>query len=386
MARIRIGLVTSCIDHRSARGTALVARRFLERLSSHTDEFEFTFIHASRTNDPIYQSYKEFVYPAIPFPFGRTMLNEACFWVRHWLTCPAFDVVHYLQPRVWPSYLCSHARRIIVTPHDAGIMLNLHPMGLGEHVFRFTNRFLHQRMHRLIAVSEFSRQEIARFFHIAPERIVTAVNGVDLDYRPPSDRGAAKERLRKRYQIPEKYILSVGRLDPHKNIIRLIESYHLLRQQGYEQHLVLVGGKHLPEYSHQVEEKIRGYHLEAYVHLAPYIEEVDMPLLYGMAEVLVYPSLHEGFGLPIIEAMKCGTPVATSRMTALPETAGGAAALFDPEDVEDIARVVGSVLADQEVRKTLVEAGLKRAAQFSWDRFVQALIGVYREMCRTRVT
>ena len=136
----------------------------------------------------------------------------------------------------------------------------------------------------------------------------------------------------------------------------------------------------MKDYSEKVDTLIQTLHLEPFIHIAPFIPDETMPLVYSAAQMLIYPSLHEGFGLPIIEAFACGTPVATSNTTACPETAGDAAVLFDPEDITAIARAITSVSTDESLRATLRAKGLVRAKEFSWQKVAEENCALYKKL------
>lgn len=379
--RGRVGIVTSCIDNRPARGTALVARRFLERLQRGAGDFDFTLIHHDKTTDPLYTQYPELRFPHAPWPVAKTLLNESTFWIREWMRGNRFDIVHYLQPRVWPSYFLTASRRIVVTPHEAGIMKNLHAVGAGERAFQFTNRYLHHRMHALLAVSAYGKQEIAATYHIDSSRIHVIPNGVDPQYQPVTDAGVARATLAREYALPPEYLLCVSRLDPHKNIVRLLEAYRLLRTQHHVSlPLVLVGGDHLPEYSDEVRRTITRLNLNEHVIRAPFIHDAHMPLVYGCATLLLFPSLHEGFGLPILEAFACHTPVVASRIPAFEEIGGNAVHFIDPSSTEDIVRGTLAVLQDTAYRDQLITTGAGRVSHYSWDTAADTVFGIYRSL------
>lgn len=379
--RIRVGLITTNLDNRKARGTSLVTRRFLDRISNFDDQFEFTLIHEVKTDDQIYKKYPELLMHRLRLPFASAMISEVWFWLKHRLFDKRFDIVHYLQPRVWPSYLLANTRRVVITPHDAGIMLNLHPMGVGEYLFRFTNRFLHQRMHSLIAVSEFARNEIIKYFKIDPTRVNVVYNGIDESFKKVEITESVLERLKSSYNIKPPYILSVGRLEPHKNVLNLLDAYAELVTKGCGESLVIVGGKHLPEYSKEVEEKIKHLGLSEKILIAPYIEDVDLPAVYSAASILVYISLHEGFGLPVLEAYACGVPVVVSDNTSLPEIAGEGAILCNPLDFHSICLACDHTLNDKDLRSRCITRGARRVADFSWDVMAQEIIKIYIKMC-----
>lgn len=378
--RIRVALITTNIDNRKARGTSLVARRFLERIPNFDSEFEFTLIHEIKTDDPIYKRYPELIMHRFHLPFASAMISEAWFWLNHRLRNDRFDVVHYLQPRVWPSYLLANAKHVVITPHDAGIMLNLHPMGIGEYLFKFTNRFLHQRMHALIAVSNYARDEIVKYFRIDPKRVHVVYNGIDPGFKKVEITESVREHLEGSYKIKTPYILAVGRLEPHKNVLNLLEAYADLLAKGNKDRLVIVGGKHLPEYSKEVEERIEKLNLSEKVLIAPYIEDTDLPAVYSAASVLAYISLHEGFGLPVLEAYACGVPVVISNNTSLPEIANSGAIICDPHDFHSISYALHQILNDGILRNDCVEKGFHRVNDFSWDNMTREIIEIYKKL------
>lgn len=363
----RIALVTSVIDARKGRGTASVARELLARILA-SDEFDFTLIHHEPVDDPLYAKHPTLLIPHLPFPFDRAMLREAAFWLSR---RERFDAVHYLTPRVWPSYLLTRAKRVIISAHDAGVMLDLGPADLPTLVFRFTNRFLHARMDAVIAVSEYARAEIARAYRLAPERVAVIPNAL-----PTSFGGFSADPL----ALGEPYLLSVGRFDPHKNILRLLAAYAEARKAGVTERLVLLGGRHLPAYSRKVEATIRELDLESEVTIAPFIPDDALAGAYAHARAVIYPSLHEGFGLPLLEAMASGVPVAAAGATALPEVAGGAALLFDPRDARAMASAIARVLGDEALRADLIARGRTRVRAFSWEESASRLVALYRAL------
>lgn len=376
--KMRLALVTSVIDNREGRGTALVARELLSRLLAKTSEFEFILIHHEPTDNQIYTEHETFLIPHLPAPFDRHLFREAFFWLLLRSRGIRFDIVHYMNPRIWPSYLLAPGK-VMVTMHEAGIMLNLHPHSFADRVFQVTYRFLHQGLACVIAVSEFGKEEIARYCKIAKERITVIPNAIDDTFTRDVSENVTLV-LKERYGIPSPYVLSVGRLDPHKNIVRLIEAYAAARARGVHEFLVLVGGRHLESYSRRVEERITELELNDVVYLAPFIPDADLALVYSGARALLYPSLHEGFGLPLLEAMACGIPVAASKSTSLPEIAGDAALLFDPENTESITESIVRITKDGVLRDIYIKRGYERVRDFSWDSSAAKLAQVYREL------
>jgi glycosyltransferase involved in cell wall biosynthesis len=198
---------------------------------------------------------------------------------------------------------------------------------------------------------------------------------VSPDFRPqPPEKGIA---IRRRYAPgKERLLLHVGHTQPRKNLPTLLRALVLLRQQGTQVILAQIGGQ--PDASQR--ELIQELGLERAVHFVGPLPDKDLVTLYGVAEVFVFPSFYEGFGLPPLEAMACGVPVVCSNVASLPEVVGDAALAVDPHDVQALAEAIERVLADPALAAELRQRGLERARQFTWERTAQATLAVYREI------
>ena len=227
----------------------------------------------------------------------------------------------------------------------------------------------------VLTLSEFSKQDIVRRYRVPPDKVVVTYLAADAMFRPLQDPVRLAE-VRTRYGTGERFILCVGNLQPRKNVRTLIDAYvRLRRADATRARLVIVGRK---VWSHDdifAAARESGYE-EALV-FTDYVPDDDLVALYNAAEVFVYPSLFEGFGLPPLEAMACGTPVVTSNTSALPETVGDAALTVDPRDAEALATALARVLDDADLRARLAERGLHRAQSFSWERTAHAISEVY---------
>lgn len=208
------------------------------------------------------------------------------------------------------------------------------------------------RAARILTVSDFTRKEIIGWSGVPEEKVVNVGNGVESTYRPEGGS----------YEFPFPYLLAVSNRKPHKNEFRIVEAFARADIDS-RLHLAFTGGPTV-ELAQWIEKQ--GVHTR--VEFVGEILEQRLPSLYRGAEALIFPSLYEGFGLPIVEAMACGTPVVTSNITAMPETAGDAALLVEPRSVEQIAKAVHQVVSDRSLRLRLREKGIVRAAQFSWAR------------------
>lgn len=238
-----------------------------------------------------------------------------------------------------------------------------------------------RRADRILTVSEFSKRELMKYLSIPEERITVVPNGVDLERFRTNINESIVEKARKAYNIPKDYLLYLGTLEPRKNIERLIEAYAILRAEvGDIPALVLAGRKGWMYDS--IFEKVNSLGLAQNVIFTGYVADGDAPPLLRGAMAFVFPSLYEGFGMPPLEAMACGTPVLTSDCSSLPEVVGDAAVLVDPYSVEDIAAGMKKLTEDKALRHTLSQKGLIRAKQFSWTRSAKIVMGVYEELLK----
>jgi glycosyltransferase involved in cell wall biosynthesis len=229
----------------------------------------------------------------------------------------------------------------------------------------------------VFTVSQASRADILRFYPWAdPEKVHVVPNAIDTELL--SDPGPAEmERVRERYQIRGRFVLFAGNVKPHKNLERLIRAFALVRQQGGHDDLGLVlSGDDVSRYG-SLRRAAEAAGVRQEVRFFGFVPPSTLAALYRMASVFAFPSLYEGFGLPPLEAMACGTPVVTSRLSSLPEVVGDAALLVDPYRVEDIAGGIALLLDQPQLRSSLIEKGLARARAFSWERSVRAIHAGY---------
>ncbi len=232
----------------------------------------------------------------------------------------------------------------------------------------------------IITDSMYSKQDIVKYLDYPSDRIRVIPMAAHRRFRPIRDR-AALEGFRSRYRMTHPYILCVGTLEPGKNLARVVRAFARLRREGAgDYHLLLVGDKGW--LYHDIFAEVRRLGLQEQVHAPGHIPDDDLPLVYNCAELFVFPSLNEGFGLPVLEAMACGVPVVTSNCSALPEVAGDAACLVDPYDEAAIAKGMESVLADVSKREELVQRGLKRSTVFSWQRTARETLEVYEAVAQ----
>jgi glycosyltransferase involved in cell wall biosynthesis len=279
------------------------------------------------------------------------------------------DVVHgpvFVGPLVAPC-------PVVTTIHDLSFIRFPHLFRPGNRFYlKFMTQLSARRSRRLIAVSEHAASEAVHLLGVSREKITVIYHGVDPVFQPlPTNQVAA---FRERQGLTHPFVLFVGTLEPRKNLKHLIEAFS--RVHDGRTQLVLVGGKGwlYDDLFARVEE----LNLSEAVLFPGYVRSEELPLWYNAATVLAYPSLYEGFGMPVTEAQACGTPVLTSNTSSLPEAGGKAALLVNPRDVEEIAAGLSRILGDQALRKDLRERGLAHARRFSWSRTAEQTMQVYR--------
>jgi glycosyltransferase involved in cell wall biosynthesis len=221
-------------------------------------------------------------------------------------------------------------------------------------------------------VSESTKRDLVHHYGLSPGKVDVVYNGVDADFRPLPPAQIASFRAKQ--GLADRFILFLGTLEPRKNVTGLIEAY--ARLSPPRPPLVLVGGKGW--LYDTVFARVEALGLSGDVHFVGYVPAEDLPLWYNAATVFVYPSLYEGFGLPPLEAMACGTPVVVSAASSLPEVVGEAGLLVDPERVEALAEAIERMIADSDLREEMRSAGLARAAGFSWEATASGTVRTYR--------
>ncbi|MDI6827157.1 MAG: glycosyltransferase family 1 protein [Armatimonadota bacterium] len=240
----------------------------------------------------------------------------------------------------------------------------------------FTRRSV-RKADAVITISEHSKQEIIKLLHVPENKVFVTHLGVNPSFRPVS--AAEKARVCEQYGIIENTVLFVGTLEPRKNILSLIAAFDIVHKAFNQRcSLILVGGKGW--FYQELFEFTRQLGIGDSVRFLGYVPMEDLPALYGASAVFVYPSFYEGFGLPPLEAMACGTPVITSNTSSLPEVVGDAGIMVDPHDVEALANAILQVLGDSDLRQEMSARGIERAKLFSWQETARRTLNVYEDI------
>ncbi len=280
---------------------------------------------------------------------------------------------HYVLP---PAIRC----RSVVTIHDCIHLMfpQYLPSRLAFAYAKASMWSATRTADRVLTVSEASKRDILRFFDIPPERVEVIYNAIDERFLGAAD-PTRMDLTRQRYQLDHPFVLYVGNIKPHKNVERLVEAFALARRHAPDDLKLIIIGDELSKYP-VLRQSVHRHKLDKHVRFLGFQPQETLAAFYRLARAFVFPSLYEGFGLPPLEAMACGTPVVTSNVSSLPEVAGGAALLVDPYDAEAIAGGIVSAVTDEAVRHDLIAKGLARAHDFSWKQSVAKIHEIYMEV------
>lgn len=311
---------------------------------------------------------------------ANVQLMEAKRWL--WRVSPVdvlgiskkFDLYHE------PNYIPRPFRGIrVVNVYDMSYRLypKYHPSRRVAMLRFFEGRM--KRANRIITVSRSAKQEIIELLKVDADKVVVTYPGVSKRFRILNVSDVHGMEVRKYYNLPENFILYVGTIEPRKNLVRLIEAYSRVKatmgNTGVK--LVLAGGKGW--LNEEIYQRVQELNLTNEVIFTGYILDEHLPTIYNMALAFVYPSLYEGFGLPPLEAMACGVPVISSKVSSLPEVVGDAGILIDPYSVDELSDAILRVVSSTELRKRLSNDGIKQASLFTWEKCARETLTVYEE-------
>jgi glycosyltransferase involved in cell wall biosynthesis len=291
------------------------------------------------------------------------------------------DVIHF--PYNW-SFPLRKIKPCLLTIHD------VIPLNYREAMPFFTNYFLYRpgirlagRLNdRIATVSEFSKRDIAEKIGVPLRKITVIPNGLRKPFEPDEK---LETKLKERFQLQDGFMLYVGGIHERKNVARLIRAFaKLVKDQGFPGKLLATGSVSGAPYQNKMKTLLDGMVEETgmgeKVIFTGFVTDEELETLMRMTHFMIYPSLYEGFGMPLLEAMQVGTPVITSNVTAMPEVAGGAALLVDPFDVEDISNAMAKLLGDDELRDELIRKGREVARAYSWKRTAEGYLELYQAL------
>lgn len=266
--------------------------------------------------------------------------------------------------------------KTLLTVHDLSFLRV--PEAASPNLRRYLNVVVPRsttRATHILADSQATKADLIEFYNLPPDKISVLYSGVDSQFRPVVD-NTASTQVRSKYKLgPRPYIFSIGTVQPRKNYGRLIEALADLRSQHYDIDLVIAGGRGWLE--DPIYDTLNRLNMQDHVHFTGFVDDSDLPALYSEATCVAFPSLYEGFGFPVLEAMACGTPVVTSNVSSLPEVAGDAALMVDAYDTEALTAALQQLMNDTELRRELTAKGFIQAKRFSWLDSARHLKEIY---------
>lgn len=237
-----------------------------------------------------------------------------------------------------------------------------------------------KRADKIVAISDFTKNEIVKYYKINPEKIEVVYNAVSDDFLENDYSGNELFQIRKKYNLPEKYFLYIGTLQPRKNIPILLEAFAKIKEKISDTKLVLAGNKNAHNFDVEIDRMIEKLQLEESIVFPGFIEEKDKAAIFFLAKAFVFPSLYEGFGIPILEAMSKKIPVLASKIPVHLEVAENGAFYFSKENVDEISEKLYTILEDKNLREKLIDLGKKRADFFSWKKSAKKMLSVYKKL------
>ena len=230
---------------------------------------------------------------------------------------------------------------------------------------------------KLITVSAYEKGNIDNYFGFTGDKVVAIHNGVGETFQKISD-PATLERVKRKYKLPDRYVFYLGNTDPRKNLHGVLKAMSLLKKENQLDFLLQMLDIE-PDFLKKSADHIGDPAILDYIGVCGYVPEADLPAIFSMAELFLFPSLREGFGIPVLEAMRAQVPVITSSISSMPEVAGGAALLINPHEPEEIAKAIKLVMNDTTLRNDLVRRGVNRSHEFTWNNMAERYLQVYSQ-------
>jgi len=350
-------------------GIGTYTRHLLEGLCNHGNGFEVHAITRERHVDVVKQ-----------WCSTVTLVNVPIYTLREqWLIpqaaagCDLLHVPHYNAPVLSRGPMVASILDLIQIM-DAGYRKSIKSWLYAWPMLNLVAR----RAEHIVTLSEYSKAQIVERLGVPAKKVTPIHCGVDAEFRPV-EHEEAFQTVSERLKIRGPYLLYVGSLKPYKNVSSLLRAFAMLRKQRDIPQRVVILGDDAQWKTPLIEEGVR-LGIEDKVDFVPYAPQELMPKIYAAADLLVMPSRIEGFGLPVLEAMACGTPVVCSRAASLPEVGGDAVVYFDPADPEELAAALERVLSSRELQACLRSKGLERARRFSWEDSTRKHIELYRRL------
>ncbi|MBN1992818.1 MAG: glycosyltransferase family 4 protein [Anaerolineae bacterium] len=365
-------------------GIGRYARGLITTLAQLDQQNRYTLLAAAdapRAGLQVFQSYPNFNHKIYPLPERWLTIG----WHRLYLPVPvewlagAMDLFHS------PNFILPPVGRAktLLTVHDLSFIR--HPQGAVDSLRRWLNRVVPRSLARadhVLADSLSTKDDLIEIFNVPAQKITVVGAGVKERFQPITD-PAALDAVRRRYRLPpQKFILGLGALQPRKNFTGLIRAFSQSRVRETH-HLVIGGGKGW--LYHDIFKAAETSPVANRIHLIGFVADDDLPALYSLADIFAFPSHYEGFGIPVIEAMACGTPVVCANNSCLPEVAGPSALQITATDLPALAEALQVLATDSAQRRQAIEKGFVQAQKFTWPAAAKRLLDVYQSLLRRSI-
>jgi len=368
--KMKIGIITDYLDFQ-VTGIGNYINNLVMGILAVDKKNEYTLIHIKKQDRPHYSNVKDIVVPLPMFP-PRAIIRKNVL-IPKVLKNEGLDLVH--EPLQITPFLFQLPMKRVITIHDVNCIIRPMDYSIWEQwYYSWVLKNTVKTADMIITISENSKRDIVKALNVPEDKIRVIYHGLDKNFKPITD----LDDISLKYGINYPFILYVGRLEPRKNIPTLIKSFYRLKKRGVKHKLLMV--IQMGSDYQKVVASIKDLCLENEVRLIEGVPKEDMAGVYNLADLLVFPSVYEGFGFPPLEAMGCGTPVVTSNSSSLPEIIGDAGIMVDPYDSDALTNAIYEVLVNKELKDDLIRKGLKRTKQFSWEKATKETIEVYEKV------
>ena len=333
-----------------------------------------SLIHYKKSNDKIYTKINDIIVPTLPSRFNLPIgLSKA-------IKDANLNIFHL--PSHWPTQISPFIRNVnvkkVITIHDLIPVLFQKNLPIEYKLWGPSLKLIKNKIDYIITDSNNTKNDCIKYLKIPEEKIRVIYLAADEKYKVLDNKILLQDELKKKYNIDIPFILYVGNVESRKNVSLLINSFYKLKKQGIKHKLVLIGARKFG--FNQIQELVTKLNLSDEVIFTGYIPNEDLVKFYNVADVFVFPSLYEGFGLPPLEAMACGCPVITSNTSSLPEVVGDAGIMFDPYDSDALTGEMYKILTNKDLKEELSKNSVARAKMFSWEKAARETWQVYEEI------
>lgn len=367
--KIKIGIISEPLNG-NLTGVGYYTYHIIKSLIENDKKNQYFLINWKKTS----------LSPLVPSIIVKNPFKKILATYGWYLTLPFQLRNHKLDfifnPSSVPTFF-KFKQKYIITIHDLSpiIFTKTHKFGKNL-IYRYLLPKTLKEAYGIIADSNNTKEDIIKYFGLPAGKIKVVYPGVDKKYKL-IDKKIILEKIKNRYKLPNKFILNVGTLEPRKNIESLLRVFSKIKK-NLNYYLVIVGIKGW-KYK-KIFSLINKLKIKNKVIFTGYIKETDLPAIYNLASLFVYPSLYEGFGLPPLEAMACGCPTVISNVSSLPEVCGEAAYYINPYTINSISKGIEKALGDKNLRKKMIEDGLKQAKKFNWGKTSREILKIYEQL------